>query len=119
MLARQKATWLELGVRPTSEAAALLLPASPDKPEALLKPAAASKRFHEAATACGLPDLSLHDLRHLHGSALLAVLPPSAFQDRCLQPLGHASQAPFCRFCFAPREMRATVSLAVKLKKRY
>jgi integrase len=89
MLARQKATWLELGVRPSSEAAALLLPASPDQPEALLKPAAASKRFHEAATACGLPDLTLHDLRHLHCSALLAVLPLPDVSKR----LGHANPA--------------------------
>lgn len=89
MLARQKATWLELGVRPSSEAAALLLPASVDQPEALLKPAAASKRFHEAAKACGLPDLSLHDLRHLHCSALLSVLPLPDVSKR----LGHASPA--------------------------
>jgi integrase len=68
MQKRQKEIWLSLGVRPASEHEALLLPASPDMPEALMKPPAASARFREASDAFGL------SLRHIHVSVLLKEL---------------------------------------------
>jgi integrase len=88
LLARQKAKWLVLGVRPTSESEALLFPAAPDTPEVLMNPPAASARFREAADAYGLA-LRFHDLRHLHVSQLLTLLALPEVSKRA----GHANPA--------------------------
>ena len=88
MQTRQKAQWLALGVRPASEDEALLFPASADAPDRLLSPAAVSARFREAANAYGL-NLHLHDLRHLHLSALLKGLSVAEVSKRA----GHANPA--------------------------
>jgi integrase len=88
MQKRQKELWLAVGVRPGLETEALLFPASPDAPEALMKPAAASARFREAADAFGL-SLHLHDLRHLHVSVMLKELTAAEVSRRA----GHANPA--------------------------
>jgi len=88
MQTRQKAVWLALGVRPASEDEALLFLASVDAPDKLLSPSTASARFREAADAFGLK-LHLHDLRHLHVSALLKALSPAEVSRRA----GHANPA--------------------------
>jgi hypothetical protein len=63
-----------LGIRPFSEEKASLFPVSVDKPDQLLRPRVASRRFIAARDEFGLRGFRFHDLRHQHVSILLRTL---------------------------------------------